>query len=72
MRLLLRILSFIVAVLGTTAPPLEAQGAGGHHRWSVSTSLTFPLVRIYQVYVNYRIRRAKRGVRRPGLPELPA
>jgi hypothetical protein len=34
---------------------LDAQDRSSRGRWSVSTSLTFPLVRIYQVYVNYRI-----------------
>lgn len=40
--------------------PLLAQNGGEEDRstrgrWSVSTSLTFPIVRIYQVYLNYRI-----------------
>jgi hypothetical protein len=55
MRTLLRTLAFLVAVLGTTAPALEPQAREARPRWSVSTSLTFPLVRIYQVYVSYRI-----------------
>ncbi len=43
-----------------SAAPLEAQNGDARDgnsrgRWSVSTSLTFPLVRIYQVYLNYRI-----------------
>lgn len=49
------ILLFMVAVMGMAAPPLEAQGREAHPRWSVSTSLTFPIVRIYQVYLSYRI-----------------
>ena len=55
MRALLRILPVIVVVVGLATPPLEAQAREAHPRWSVSTSLTFPLVRIYQVYLNYRI-----------------
>ncbi len=55
MRPLLRIVPVIVVVVGLAAPPLEAQAREAHPRWSVSTSLTFPLVRIYQVYLNYRI-----------------
>jgi hypothetical protein len=55
MRTLIRALPFIVASMMIAAPPLEAQGGASHHRWSVSTSLTFPIVRIYQVYLSYRI-----------------
>ncbi len=55
MRPFLRTLPFLVAVLGMMAPPLAAQAGEARPRWSLSTSLTFPLVRIYQVYLNYRI-----------------
>ena len=36
------------------SPGTEKVEAGGLE-WSISTSLIFPLVRIYQVYLNYRI-----------------
>jgi len=47
------LLAILVVLLG--APTLEAQEDASRSRWSVSTSLTFPIVRIYQVYFNYRI-----------------
>ena len=42
------ILLFMVTGVGMAAPPLEAQDRDSPGRWSVSTSLTFPIVRIYQ------------------------
>jgi hypothetical protein len=47
------LLATLLVMLG--APPLEAQEHASRSKWSVSTSLTFPIVRIYQVYFNYRI-----------------
>jgi hypothetical protein len=47
------LLIILLVVFG--AAPLQAQDREARSRWSVSTSLTFPMVRIYQVYVNYRI-----------------
>ena len=55
MRPLIRALPILAAVLAITAPPAEAQAREGQARWSVSTSLTFPIVRIYQVYLSYQI-----------------
>jgi len=48
-------LLWLVVTLMVGAAPLHAQDRDARSRWSVSTSLTFPLVRIYQVYLNYRI-----------------
>jgi len=51
----MRPIACILLMLAVAVPPLEAQDRVSLARWSISTSLTFPLVRIYQVYVNYRI-----------------
>ncbi len=51
----MRPILWITLLLLIGAVPLEARQGDTRSRWSVSTSLTFPLVRIYQVYFNYRI-----------------
>jgi hypothetical protein len=51
----MRTILWITLLLLVGAVPLEARQGDTRSRWSVSTSLTFPLVRIYQVYFNYRI-----------------
>lgn len=35
--------------------PLGAQDTRARGSWGIGTSVTFPLVRIYQLYVNYRV-----------------
>jgi hypothetical protein len=51
----MRPLLVLLLALVVGAAPLQAQDGDARSRWSLSTSLTFPLVRIYQVYLNYRI-----------------
>jgi len=48
------ILAPVLAAL-MTAAPLKPQEPPSRGSWGIGTSLTFPLVRIYQVYINYRI-----------------
>jgi hypothetical protein len=50
MKLLVLILVAFIFVA-----PLMAQDALARSSWSIGTSLTFPMVKIYQLYVNYRI-----------------
>jgi hypothetical protein len=49
-----RLLVAVLVVLALPAGAVHGQPAGNAPRWSVATSLTYPIARIYQIHIAYR------------------
>jgi len=49
----MKTMSVIIAVVMLFATPLIAGDHQGHSKWSIGTSLTYPIAKIYQIHINY-------------------
>jgi hypothetical protein len=51
----MKTLSVIIAGVLLFSTPLMAGNSDGHSKWSIGTSLTYPIAQIYQIHINHAL-----------------